>query len=189
MSQLAKNNIQIYTDGSCLKNPGQGAWAYLILDHINKKIYMDAQCFEQTTNNQMEMQACLQALKKIAILNDIQSLNFESIAIDLYTDSQYLKNGINEWIFAWKKNNWKTAAKQPVKNQNLWHEIDALNSKIKPQWHWVKAHSINDYNNFVDEIARLCATKQAAPDQRIFWQVFCQIVNLQVKQLQDYEMN
>lgn len=168
---IAKNNIEIYTDGSCLKNPGQGAWCYLIIDHTNKKTYTATEFEINTTNNQMEMKACLWALQKITQLNLLDH------QINLYTDSQYLKNGINQWIFNWKKNNWLTSNKEPVKNQDLWNKIDCLNCKIKPNWHWVKAHSDNYFNNFVDEVAHLCATNLHIPDQKIISQIFTKCEN------------
>jgi ribonuclease HI len=151
--------IEIYTDGSCLKNPGCGACAFLIIDHFNQKIYSMSKYYDQTTNNQMEMLACVHALKNI-IQNQNSGLSNPDAEIVLHTDSQYLKNGINDWIVNWKKNNWKTAAKSPVKNQEIWIEIDQLNQKIKPRWEYVKAHSYNLYNNFVDRLANSTAKLQ-----------------------------
>ena len=135
-------NITIYTDGGCRGNPGIGGWGvWLKYGDKEKKFYGNSKL---TTNNQMELTAIIEALK---------SLKHNSIAIDLYTDSKYAINGINSWIDGWKKNNWKTAAKKPVKNQELWQELDSLNQKFKINWNWVKGHSGNIGNEIADSLA------------------------------------
>ena len=134
--------IKIYTDGSCLGNPGNGGWAAIIL--IDKKKIHIKGSKKNTTNNQMELLAPIEALKKIPKGSKVQ----------IFTDSKYVKSGITEWIHNWKKNGWKTANKQPVKNKELWTELDDLTYEFKIKWSWVKSHSNNALNNEVDLIAR-----------------------------------
>ena len=137
--------IKIYTDGSCLGNPGNGGWAAIIIDD-NKKIQIKGSK-KNTTNNQMELLAPIKALKKIPKGSNIQ----------IFTDSKYVKSGITEWIHNWKKNGWKTANKQPVKNKELWTELDLMTSEFEIKWSWVKGHSSDKLNNEVDLIARKAA--------------------------------
>jgi len=137
--------IKIYTDGSCLENPGNGGWAAIIIDDEKKTQIKGSK--KNTTNNQMELLAPIQALKKIPKGSKVQ----------IFTDSKYVKSGITEWIHNWKKNGWKTADKQPVKNKELWEELDLLNNEFKISWNWVKAHSTDQLNNEVDLIAREAA--------------------------------
>ena len=134
--------IKIYTDGSCLGNPGNGGWAAIIIED-KKKIQIKGSK-KDTTNNQMELLAPIKALKKIPKGSNVQ----------IFTDSKYVKSGITEWIHNWKKNGWKTANKQPVKNKELWTELDDLTYEFKIKWSWVKSHSNNALNNEVDLIAR-----------------------------------
>ena len=140
--------IRIYTDGSCLGNPGNGGWAFLMQD--GDKFTAMSGFQRETTNNQMELTAAIEALNYNIVRKD---------EIILITDSNYVKNGISDWIKNWKKNNWKTATKSNVKNQNLWEKLDELNSKLSVKWEWVKAHNIDKYNNYVDELARNSAEK------------------------------
>ena len=137
--------IKIYTDGSCIKNPGRGGWAAIILDD-GKKIEIKGNK-KDTTNNQMELLAPIQALKKIPKGSKVQ----------IFTDSKYVKSGITEWVHNWKKNGWKTANKQDVKNKELWLELDLLNNEFEIGWNWVKAHSTDELNNEVDLLARSAA--------------------------------
>ena len=137
--------IKIYTDGSCLGNPGNGGWAAIIIDD-NKKIQIKGSK-KNTTNNQMELLAPIKALKKIPKGSNVQ----------IFTDSKYVKSGITEWIHNWKKNGWKTANKQPVKNKELWTELDNLTYEFQIEWNWVKGHSTDPLNNEVDLIAREAA--------------------------------
>ncbi len=137
--------IKIYTDGSCIGNPGNGGWAAIIIDD-KKKIQLKGSK-KDTTNNQMELLAPIKALKKIPKGSDVQ----------IFTDSKYVKSGITEWIHNWKKNGWKTASKQPVKNKELWHELDIMTKDFEIKWSWVKSHSTNKLNNEVDLIAREAA--------------------------------
>ena len=137
--------IKIYTDGSCLENPGNGGWAAIIIDDEKKTQIKGSK--KNTTNNQMELLAPIEALKKIP----------KASKIEIFTDSKYVKSGITEWIHNWKKNGWKTADKQPVKNKELWEEIDLLNNEFVISWNWVKAHSTDRLNNEVDLLARNAA--------------------------------
>ena len=134
--------IKIYTDGSCLENPGNGGWAAIIIINKEKKIISGNQ--KNTTNNRMELLAPIEALKTLEINSEIE----------IITDSKYVKLGITEWINNWKKNGWKTASKQKVKNKDLWVELDILANEFDIKWSWVKAHSTDKLNNEVDLIAR-----------------------------------
>ena len=137
--------IKIYTDGSCLENPGNGGWAAIIINNGRKTKIKGSK--KNTTNNQMELLAPIEALKKIPKGSKVQ----------IFTDSKYVKSGITEWIYNWKKNGWKTANKQEVKNKDLWTELDILANEFEINWNWVKAHSTNELNNEVDLIAREAA--------------------------------
>ena len=137
--------IKIYTDGSCLENPGNGGWAAIIINNGQKTQIKGSK--KNTTNNQMELLAPIEALKKIPKGSKVQ----------IFTDSKYVKSGITEWIFNWKKNGWKTANKQEVKNRDLWTELDVLANEFEISWNWVKAHSNDELNNEVDLIARKAA--------------------------------
>ena len=137
--------IKIYTDGSCIENPGKGGWAAIILNDGNKTEIKGNK--KDTTNNQMELLAPIQALKKIPKGSKVQ----------IFKDSKYVKSGITEWIHNWKKNGWKTANKQEVKNKELWLELDLLNNEFEINWNWVKAHSTDELNNEVDLLARSAA--------------------------------
>ncbi|WP_253723840.1 ribonuclease HI [Treponema sp. OMZ 787] len=149
-------NIEIYTDGACSKNPGPGGWAYIIINKDSKEEICRASGGEKlTTNNRMELTAVIRALQKIkgADLSGQSSKIADYESISVHTDSQYVQQGISSWIFNWKKNNWKTAAKQPVKNQDLWQELDALSLSVKPEWVWVRGHAGNPLNEACDRLA------------------------------------
>ncbi|MEQ9115871.1 MAG: ribonuclease HI [Rickettsiales bacterium] len=133
--------VTIYTDGACSGNPGPGGWGAIMIYGDNEKELSGGE--GDTTNNRMEM---LGAIKSLEALKSF-------CKVDLYTDSVYLKDGITKWIHNWKKNNWKSASKKPVKNVDLWQQLDSLVSKHDIDWHWVKGHSDNIYNNRVDELA------------------------------------
>ena len=137
--------IKIYTDGSCLENPGNGGWAAIIFMN-NEKIIISGRK-KNTTNNQMELMAAIEALKKIPKDQEVQ----------IYTDSKYVKMGITEWIKKWSQNDWKTSSKQRVKNIELWKELNDISKKHKIEWHWVKAHAGNPNNEEVDELAKKAA--------------------------------
>ena len=135
------NEVTIYTDGACSGNPGKGGWGAILI-YAKEKKYMSGSK-QLTTNNQMELIATIEALKAI--------LKPSNIA--LYTDSQYVKNGITSWIFNWKKNGWKTANKKPVANKDLWMELDKCVEFHSVNWFWIKGHSGNHYNEIADELA------------------------------------
>ena len=137
--------IKIYTDGSCIGKPGNGGWAAIIINDEKKTQIKGSK--KNTTNNQMELFAPIKALKKISKGSKVQ----------IFTDSKYVKLGITEWIHNWKKNGWKTANKQKVKNKELWTELDLLTNEFEIKWSWVKAHSTDKLNNEVDLIAREAA--------------------------------
>ena len=137
--------IKIYTDGSCLGNPGNGGWAFIVVGE--KNISFRTGFEKNTTNNRMELLAAIKALEYLE--------QYENITIN--TDSNYVKQGITTWIFNWKKNNWKTSSKQSVKNKELWERLDELNHKKNINWSWVKAHNIDEFNNQVDVLARKAA--------------------------------
>ena len=139
--------IKIYTDGSCIGNPGAGGWAAIILDGKNEKIISGNK--NNTTNNQMEL---LAAIKGLSNFNKKKSFK-------IFTDSNYVKDGITKWIKNWEKNNWKTSNKKPVKNQELWKKLDKLVKFHNVKWEWIKGHSTNIYNNLADELARKVAEK------------------------------
>ena len=136
-----KNIVEIYTDGACKGNPGPGGWGAVLLYKNHQKEISGFQ--KETTNNQMELLAVIEALK---------ILKKESQII-IYTDSVYVKDGITKWILNWKKNGWKNSQKKPVKNMELWQELDELNSKHQIEWKWVKGHSDNKYNEIADQLA------------------------------------
>lgn len=133
--------VKIYTDGGCRGNPGIGGWAALLqMGKHQKTIKGNA---KDTTNNRMELTAAIKALQALT----------KPCKVILTTDSQYVKNGISLWIDNWKKNNWKTAAKKPVKNQDLWLELDKSIQKHSIEWAWVKGHSGHKENDIVDYLA------------------------------------
>ena len=135
------NSISIFTDGACRGNPGPGGWGVLILLEGEEISLYGGE--NSTTNNQMEMMAAIKALEYFR----------EKKSIELVTDSSYLKDGIEKWIHGWKKNGWKTSAKKPVKNQELWMKIDTLNHFHEVQWKWVKGHSGHRENEIADLLA------------------------------------
>jgi ribonuclease HI len=137
-----KPHVTIYTDGACSGNPGPGGWgAILIFRKHRKELCGGAR---ETTNNQMELTAAIEGL---------DALKFSSI-IDLHTDSTYVRDGITKWIHGWKRNGWKTAAKKPVKNADLWKLLDAAQKCHEISWHWVKGHAGHPQNERADELAR-----------------------------------
>jgi len=132
----------IYTDGACSGNPGPGGWGAVIFDNDNKQKNISGS-EENTTNNRMELSAAIMALKEV-------NMNSE---ITIYTDSNYVKNGITEWVLKWKENGWKNSNKEPVKNKDLWEKLDNLCAQNTIYWKWVKGHASNKYNNLADELA------------------------------------
>jgi ribonuclease HI len=138
---VISRKIELFTDGACKGNPGLGGWGVLIK---NSNILNELKGFQQlTTNNRMELIAVIEGLKSIK----------ENAHIEITTDSMYVKNGINQWINNWKRNGWKTAAKKPVKNKDLWQELDELVQNYSIKWIWVKGHSGHPGNERADQLA------------------------------------
>ena len=135
--------IRIYTDGACRGNPGPGGWGALILKG-NEEIKLNGGQ-NDTTNNQMELTAVIKALDFFS----------ESSELEIFTDSKYVMDGITEYIKKWKVNGWKTASKKPVKNSDLWKQLDALSAHHSIRWNWVKGHSGHRENDIADELANL----------------------------------
>lgn len=134
--------IEIFTDGACSGNPGPGGWGVLLRwNGVTKELYGGE---ADTTNNRMELTAAIKALNALK----------EPCEVDLYTDSVYVRNGISSWIDNWKANNWKTSAKKPVKNAELWQQLDEARLRHKVSWHWVKGHAGHPENERCDELAR-----------------------------------
>jgi len=139
--------LKIWTDGSCLGNPGPGGWAFVATDGTNIAERCDGE--NNTTNNRMELMAVIRAL----------TAAHRHTSVEIHTDSQYVKNGMQTWMKNWKKNNWRTADKKPVKNQDLWQKLDELAQDIEIHWVWVRGHNGEEFNERCDELARGCAEK------------------------------
>ena len=140
-------NFKAYTDGACSGNPGIGGWGVVLLAEKNSTIMKRKELSGgsiNTTNNQMELIAAIQSLKALK----------KPAKISIITDSSYVKNGITEWLYTWKRNNWKTSSKKDVKNKTLWLELEELENKNKVDWLWVKGHSGNIENERADFLAR-----------------------------------
>jgi ribonuclease HI len=135
--------IKVYTDGACKGNPGEGGWGALIVQgDTNKEIYGGE---SNTTNNRMELMAVIKALSLMSSENDVT----------IFTDSTYVQKGISEWIINWKRNGWKSSSKKPVKNKDLWVELDSLNASLSVNWKWVKGHAGHPENERADYLANL----------------------------------
>lgn len=135
--------IEIYTDGACSGNPGPGGWGVLIQENGEEQRLSGGE--PDTTNNRMELMAAIEALNHFS----------EGTDLTIYTDSQYVKNGVTTWIEGWKRNGWKTAARKPVKNQDLWQRLDTLAAARKVTWKWVKGHAGDPGNEEADRLARV----------------------------------
>jgi ribonuclease HI len=139
-------SVVIHTDGACKGNPGPGGWGALLEYNGSRKEIFGGEA--QTTNNRMEL---------VAVIRALEALTRES-EVDLYTDSQYVKNGIESWIHGWKRNGWRTSDKKAVKNADLWRELDELAARHRIRWHWVRGHDDNPGNERADELANLGVT-------------------------------
>jgi ribonuclease HI len=165
--KIATGPIHIYTDGACSGNPGEGGYGVYMHDMQKNDFELSGE-EQNTTNNRMEMLAAIKALECFdsskTVFPDVTESStpcvesvragIQEMQLIIYTDSQYVKNGVNSWIKSWKKNGWKTATKQPVKNQDLWILLDALQTKLTPHWEWVRGHSNIFGNERADALAR-----------------------------------
>jgi ribonuclease HI len=142
-AQAISAPVVIYTDGACKGNPGPGGWGALLLHGEREREMYGGD--SATTNNRMELTAVIKALESLR----------RSCTVELYTDSQYVKNGIETWIHGWKRNGWKTADRKPVKNADLWRELDLLAARHRIRWHWVKGHADTVGNQRADALANL----------------------------------
>jgi ribonuclease HI len=140
--EAARKAVDVHTDGACLGNPGPGGWAALLQYRGKERELVGGEAL--TTNNRMELMAAIVALETLT----------EPCTIILHTDSQYVRQGITEWLPGWIRRNWRNAAGQPVKNRDLWERLDAARRRHRIDWRWVKGHSGDPYNDRVDQLAR-----------------------------------
>ena len=141
--------VQLITDGACVGNPGPGGWAAILRYNEHRKELWGSE--PQTTNNRMELRAAIEGLRALK----------EDCAVEIVTDSEYLKNGITTWIHGWKRKGWMTAAKKPVVNQDLWKDLDAEAARHRTDWVWTKGHASHEDNNRADELATQAAREQS----------------------------
>ena len=145
MTNQPDNLLTIFTDGSCLSNPGPGGWAAVLRWRDNEKEIVGHEA--DTTNNRMELKAAIMGLNAVT----------RAMPIALHTDSRYVMNGVQDWMPRWKANGWKTASKKPVANQDLWEQLDQAVQRHDITWHWVKGHTGNEFNERCDQLARRAA--------------------------------
>lgn len=144
--------VQLITDGACLGNPGKGGWACILrYGEFTREMFGSE---PHTTNNRMELTAAIEGLKRLK----------ESCSVEVITDSEYLKNGITTWIQGWKRKNWVTADKKPVKNSDLWLALDSLVAQHETKWKWTKGHASHEDNNRCDELATRAAREQISSE-------------------------
>ncbi len=148
--EKAVKKVQLITDGACLGNPGPGGWAALLRYQEHKKELWGSE--RHTTNNRMELRAAIEGLRALK----------EGCEVEVVTDSQYLKNGITQWIHNWKRRGWMTAEKKPVLNQDLWQALDEQVERHRVAWNWTKGHASHADNNRCDELATRAAREQSA---------------------------
>jgi ribonuclease HI len=148
--------VKIYTDGACSGNPGPGGWGALLVFKGRERVLSGAEPL--TTNNRMELMAAISALELLK----------RPCSVDLYTDSQYVRQGITEWLKGWKARGWKTAAREPVKNEDLWRRLDDARQTHDVRWHWVRGHAGHVENERVDGLARaaIASMREAAREAR-----------------------
>ena len=142
-NEQAGQSVVLYTDGACRGNPGPGGWGVLMQYGQKRKELYGGE--DQTTNNRMELMAAIAGLEALK----------RTCQVDIYTDSQYVRKGITEWIHGWKKNGWKTSAKKDVKNRDLWQRLDDSIARHRVSWHWVKGHAGHPGNERADALANL----------------------------------
>ena len=148
MNDAQDDVVEIHTDGACSGNPGPGGWGAILRWHGEEREICGGEAV--TTNNRMELMAAIQALESLK----------RGVRAQLYTDSTYVRDGITKWIHGWKKNGWRTAAKKPVKNEDLWRRLEAALEGHEVEWHWVKGHAGHPENERADVLAR-----QGIPDR------------------------
>ncbi|MCB1509897.1 MAG: ribonuclease HI [Hyphomicrobiaceae bacterium] len=141
-TQPRRPHVTIYTDGACSGNPGPGGWGAILMSGSHRKELCGGEA--ATTNNRMELMAAIIALETLKRPSDV----------DLHTDSTYVRDGITKWIHGWRRNGWRTAAKKPVKNAELWQRLDEARKRHAIDWHWVKGHAGHPENERADELAR-----------------------------------
>lgn len=144
---MTQGEIIVYTDGGCSGNPGPGGWAFVLLDGDRRRERSGGEA--QTTNNRMELTAVTRALETVQKEPELQRRE-----IHLYTDSQYVKNGISTWIHTWERNGWLTSAKKPVKNREYWQKLKELADSLDIRWNWVKGHAGNELNEVCDSMVQ-----------------------------------
>ena len=142
---MSDNIVRIFSDGACLNNPGPGGFASVI-QYKGKEYIIKGRELNKTTNNRMELTAVVEALERFDKLIDV--------TIEVYTDSQYVKNGITSWIHSWKKNNWKKSNGKAVMNVDLWQDLDKYASRHKISWHWIRGHSGHPENEYANKMAQ-----------------------------------
>ena len=147
---MEPTRVEIFTDGACRGNPGPGGWAALLVAGKERKEVSGAE--DLTTNNRMELMAAIRGLGALK----------RRCAVMLYTDSKYVLQGITEWLPNWKARGWRTAAREPVKNQDLWELLDAAAAAQDIEWHWVKGHSGHEGNEYVDQLANIAIDRLLA---------------------------
>lgn len=148
----ARKKVEIHTDGACLGNPGPGGWAALLRAGHHERELSGGEA--QTTNNRMELMAAIAGLEALK----------RPCSVELTTDSQYVKRGVEEWMARWRANGWRTSDRQPVKNRDLWERLAAALASHRVRWHWVKGHAGHDDNERVDALARAAAQACAAAE-------------------------
>lgn len=145
-------HVQLITDGACKGNPGKGGWACILrYGEFKRELFGSS---AHTTNNRMELAAVIEGLKRLN----------ERCSVEIITDSQYVKNGILQWITGWKRNGWRSSDKKPVKNQDLWMMLDELVNAHEAKWKWTKGHASHDDNNRCDELASRAAEEQISSE-------------------------
>lgn len=144
---MTQGEIIVYTDGGCSGNPGPGGWAFVFLDGDRRRERSGGEA--QTTNNRMELTAVTQALETVQKEPELKGRR-----VNVYTDSQYVKNGISTWIHTWEKNGWLTSAKKPVKNREYWQRLKKLADSLDIRWNWVKGHAGNELNEACDSMVQ-----------------------------------
>lgn len=141
-SAVSSGRVIIHTDGACSGNPGPGGWGAVLAWNGHRRELKGGE--PHTTNNRMELTAAIKALEALK----------RPCTVELYTDSQYLRSGITEWITTWKANNWRTAEKKPVRNVDLWQRLDAALARHQVHWHWLRGHAGHEFNERADKLAR-----------------------------------